>query len=375
MVTFIAQCVSNSYKDLTLYKYVNNTFSLKKSTTIENLKNDINVESSLIFLIPSSLVSSYKNINGNGKNAEAIFLSDNEDNVVDNISNVTFKISNDLGYLVDRNIINSINNELSLVRSKVYIYPDYLLFKGDDDLVHLNKDRAIVNHIDGTGTSIDKDYLQEYINIVRADTDFQPKFYTTNDDESDKSIELVDLSKLHINFIESHKKNVNLFNFKYSLASIISKSNFSMAQVSILMACLLILFIIPSLITGSMKDKTEAYKNETAYLFNEVSNNVNRIVEPRSQIDALLGKQASSKNKIKIPNIDFIYKLGGKYVESINVDFQKNIATIVISEMPSMQLSLINSMGGTFGIKIIDQNLTEASNTASGTIEISFPNE
>ena len=133
MVTFIAQCVSNSYKDLTLYKYVNNTFSLKKSTTIENLKNDINVESSLIFLIPSSLVSSYKNINGNDKNAEAIFLSDNEENVVDNISNVTFKISNDLGYLINRNTINSINNALSLVRSKVYIYPDYLLYKGDGD--------------------------------------------------------------------------------------------------------------------------------------------------------------------------------------------------------------------------------------------------
>lgn len=375
MVTFIAQCVSNSYKDLTLYKYVNNTFSLKKTTTIENLKNDINIESSLIFLIPSSLVSSYKNINGSGKNAEAIFLSENEDNVVDNISNVTFKVSNDLGYLINRNIINSINNALSLVRSKVYIYPDYLLYKGDGDLVYLNKDRAIVNHIDGTGTSIDKDYLQEYINIVRADTEFQPKFYTTNDDEIDKSIEFIDLSKLHINFIESHEKNANLFNFKYSLASIISKSNFSMAQVSILMACLLILFIMPSLITGGIKNKTEAYKRETAYLFNEVSNNVNRIVEPRSQIDALLGKQASSKNKIKIPNIDFIYKLGGKYVESINVDFQKNIATIVISEMPSMQLSLINSMGNTFGIKVIDQNLTEGSNTASGTIKISFPNE
>jgi len=375
MVTFIAQCVSNSYKDLILYKYVNNTFSLKKSTTIENLKNDINVESSLIFLIPSSLVSSYKNINGNDKNAEAIFLSDNEDNVVDNISNVTFKVSNDLGYLINRNTINSINNALSLVRSKVYIYPDYLLYKGDGDLVYLNKDRAIVNHIDGTGTSIDKDYLQEYINIVRADAEFQPKFYTTNDDEIDKSIEFIDLSKLHINFIESHEKNANLFNFKYSLASIISKSNFSMAQISMLMACFLILFIVPSLITAGIKNKTEAYKTETAYLFNEVSNNVNRIVEPRSQIDALLGKQASSKNKIKIPNIDFIYKLGGKYVESINVDFQKNIATIVISEMPSMQLSLINSMGSTFGIKVIDQNLTEASNTASGTIEISFPNE
>ena len=95
----------------------------------------------------------------------------------------------------------------------------------------------------------------------------------------------------------------------------------------------------------------------------------------RSQIDSLLGEKFNTRNEIEIPNIDFIYRLGGIYVNKIDIDFKINTATVQIQEMPKMQLSLITSMGDTFGIKVIDQNLQESSSGASGTIVISFPNE
>jgi hypothetical protein len=88
-----------------------------------------------------------------------------------------------------------------------------------------------------------------------------------------------------------------------------------------------------------------------------------------------LGEKFNSKNEIEIPNIDFIYRLGGVYVNKIDIDFKINTATVQIQEMPKMQLSLITSMGDTFGIKVIDQNLQESSSGASGTIVISFTNE
>ena len=43
--------------------------------------------------------------------------------------------------------------------------------------------------------------------------------------------------------------------------------------------------------------------------------------------------------------------------------------------MPSMQMSLVLSMGESFGVKIIDQNIIESANGATGTITINFNNE
>jgi hypothetical protein len=139
--------------------------------------------------------------------------------------------------------------------------------------------------------------------------------------------------------------------------------------------CLISLISLPPLILGSIKNNTNTYKAETAKLFNSISNNITRVIEPRSQIDSLLGEKFNSKNEIEIPNIDFIYRLGGIYVNKIDIDFKINTATVQIQEMPKMQLSLITSMGDTFGIKVIDQNLQESSSGASGTIVISFTNE
>ena len=374
MITYIAQSFSNSYQDIVLYKYINGNLASKTSSTISDLKNIIDEDSDLIYLIPSSLVSSYINDVGTDKNSEAAFLSDKEENIVDDISNVAIKISDKFGYLINKSLIDVINNDLSAVRSKTFIYPDYLLFKSEGDSIFFNEDNAIFHYEDGTGTSVNKNYVDQYIELIKTEREFNPKLYTLDANASNE-LEYVELSKLHEELINSHQEFDTLFKFKYSISSILNKSSLSKLQISVMAICLISLISLPPLILGSIKNNTNAYKAETAKLFNSISNNITRVIEPRSQIDSLLGEKFNSKNEIEIPNIDFIYRLGGIYVNKIDIDFKINTATVQIQEMPKMQLSLITSMGDTFGIKVIDQNLQESSSGASGTIVISFPNE
>jgi hypothetical protein len=374
MITYIAQSFSNSYQDIVLYKYINGNLASKTPTTISDLKNTIDEDSDLIYLIPSSLVSSYINDVGTDKNSEAAFLSDKEDNIVDDISNVAINISDKFGYLINKRLIDDINNDLSAVRSKTFVYPDYLLFRSEGDSIFFNEENAIFHYADGTGTSLNKNYVDQYIELIKTEREFNPKLYTS-DANAGNDLEYVELSKLHDDLINSHQEFDTLFKFKYSISSILNKSSLSKLQISVMAICLISLISLPPLILGSIKNNTNTYKAETAKLFNSISNNITRVIEPRSQIDSLLGEKFNSKNEIEIPNIDFIYRLGGIYVNKIDIDFKINTATVQIQEMPKMQLSLITSMGDTFGIKVIDQNLQESSSGASGTIVISFPNE
>ena len=374
MITYIAQSFSNSYQDIVLYKYINGNLASKTSTTTSDLKNIIDEESDLIYLIPSLLVSSYVNDVGTDKNSEAAFLSDKEDNIVDDISNVAIKISDKFGYLINFVLIDNINNDLSAVRSKTFVYPDYLLFKSEGDSIFFNEENAIIHYADGTGTSVNKNYVDQYIELIKTEREFNPKLYTS-DVNASNDLEYVELSKLHEELINSHQEFDTLFKFKYSISSILNKSSLSKLQISVMAICLISLISLPPLILGSIKNNTNTYKAETAKLFNSISNNITRVIEPRSQIDSLLGEKFNTRNEIEIPNIDFIYRLGGIYVNKIDIDFKINTATVQIQEMPKMQLSLITSMGDTFGIKVIDQNLQESSSGASGTIVISFPNE
>ena len=374
MITYIAQSFSNSYQDIVLYKYINGNLASKTSTTTSDLKNIIDEESDLIYLIPSLLVSSYVNDVGTDKNSEAAFLSDKEDNIVDDISNVAIKISDKFGYLINKTLIDDINNNLSAVRSKTFVYPDYLLFKSEGDSIFFNEENAIIHYADGTGTSVNKNYVDQYIELIKTEREFNPKLYTS-DANASNDLEYVELSKLHEELINSHQEFDTLFKFKYSISSILNKSSLSKLQISVMAICLISLISLPPLILGSIKKNTNTYKAETAKLFNSISNNITRVIEPRSQIDSLLGEKFNTRNEIEIPNIDFIYRLGGIYVNKIDIDFKINTATVQIQEMPKMQLSLITSMGDTFGIKVIDQNLQESSSGASGTIVISFPNE
>ncbi|MDG1948450.1 MAG: hypothetical protein P8I49_02170, partial [SAR86 cluster bacterium] len=209
-----------------------------------------------------------------------------------------------------------------------------------------------------------------------ATPNFSPDIFSldSTSDSIFKDMEVKDISIFHRGFINNHSNNLNLFQFKYSFTSILSKSSFTKLQLGLLAACLSILLISPSIIISNIKSNTLLYKEATSDIFKSLSTKITRVVEPRSQIDSLLGKGIESVNEIKIPNIDFIYRLGGKFVSDIQINFVTSTANISIDSMPSMQMSLISNMGESFGIEILGQDTSDENGLVSGVITIKFNN-
>lgn len=377
MITYLAHSLTTSLEDIVVYKYENNSLLLTESLNFKDLAAFVTDQSQFIFLLSSSDVSSYSIDGDNENNPEATFVSGVEDSIVEDVSDISVKTSATNGFVINKILLENLNKELSHIRSNVFMYPEHLLFHGTNDSVTEGESHIIVSHPDGTGTSIDKNYANEYLSLLKENNNsFDPDIFSlkASSDNIFGNIETKDISAFHKDFIINHKNYLNLFQFKYSLSSIIVKSSFTKSQLVLLSTCLVILFISPALIIKNIQSNTFLYKDATSSIFKSLSTKITRVVEPRSQIDALLGKSIESNKEIEIPNIDFIYRLGGKFVSDIQINFVTSTANISIVSMPSMQMSLISNMGESFGIEIIDQNTSEVNGSISGSITIKFPN-
>ena len=378
MINFIAQSSTNSITDIVLYKYADNNLVYKKNIQLSEIHDEIKEESKLLFLIPSSIISSYPNQNNEDKNSDALFISSIEDNIVEDISELFVKTSKSNGFVIGKDLINYLNTTLSLVKSRIYIYPDYSLFINDGDSIVIHGDSVIFSHDDGTGTSIEKSYAKEYFEIIKKDNkDYEPSLISFESEVDDifGKVAHKDICSYHLSFLNSHQEYTNLFSFKYSLSSILNKLDFTKTQLGFLSLSLIAIIVIPNLIIANIDRNTQIYKDATSGIFSSLSTKITRVINPRSQIDALIGDTVLINNKQELPNIDFIYRLGGKFVKKIDIDFKSSTALIDIEKMPSMQMSLVLSMGESFGVKIIDQNIIESANGATGTITINFNNE
>ena len=378
MINFIAQSSTNSITEIVLYKYADNNLIYKKNIQLSEIHDEIKEESKLLFLIPSSAISSYPNQSNEDKNSDAVFISSIEDNIVEDISEIFVKTSKNNGFVIKKDLINYLNATLSLVKSRIYIYPDYSLFSNKEDSIVIHGDSVIFSHHDRTGTSIEKSYAKEYLEIVKKNNkDYKPSIisFESEDDDIFGKVTYKDIGSYHLSFLNSHQQHTNLFSFKYSLSSILNKLDFTKLQLGFLSVSLIAILVLPNLIIDNINRNTQIYKDATSGIFSSLSTKITRVINPRSQIDALIGDTVSTNNKQELPNIDFIYRLGGKFVKKIDIDFESSTALIDIEKMPSMQMSLVLSMGESFGVKIIDQNIIESGDGATGTITINFKNE
>ena len=107
------------------------------------------------------------------------------------------------------------------------------MFKSEGDSIFFNEENAIIHYADGTGTSVNKNYVDQYIELIKTEREFNPKLYTS-DVNASNDLEYVELSKLHEELINSHQEFDTLFKFKYSISSILNNqleqiTNFVMA--------------------------------------------------------------------------------------------------------------------------------------------------
>jgi hypothetical protein len=364
------------HKDEDNYKKSNifNNFSEFESLTHEDM---------LIYLIPSNLISSYifkQNKTLSSQNNLANFIAEIEGNIVNDVSDNEFFLINNIGFVMDKLIFQTLNESLSSLKCKTILLPDYFLNnKANSDSITEFNNKFLIAFSDGTGTSISKDSLEQYIHILKKTyPDFNPVISIKNSEiqklfQNHKTDSVFNIKS----FIEQDVSALpNLFKFNISIKSILKKLNFSKTEIYICTFLLISIFALPYSLIAINNNYINTYKDETFKLFKLIDKNTKRVVTPRIQIDQLIQQVPVAynpqNNVSNFSNLEFLTVLGDKFIEKVEIDFATNSAILNINNMPEMQYSLIKGIAKRFDVAVINEDITFTNNLSSGSIKIEF---
>ena len=340
----------------------------------------------LIYLLPSSIISSYpfvKNNNLSEQNNLANFMSDVDSYIVNDVSENEFFIYEDVGFVMDKDLYKKLNTSLNKLKCEVILVPDYFLNrKVNANTITEFNNRFLFSFEDATGSSTDLESLTQYLEMVKSKyINFEPDVFS-----SSQIKELKDYKHNKDALIEKFASSMldsmpNLFKFEYSFKNIFNKLNFSKVE---LYACLFFitsLIILPYILTAQNNKQTDIYETEIFNIFKMIDKNTNRVVTPKVQIDQLIeqipgsSKIQPSRDESKFENYGFLISLGEKYIESVEIDFKLNQATLDLSELPQMQYTVVKNAVDAFNVNVIDENIINENNKISGEIKIEIKDE
>ena len=340
----------------------------------------------LIYLLPSSIISSYpfeKNNNLSAQNNLANFMSDIDFYIVNDVSENEFFIFEDIGFVMDKGLYKKLNTSLNKLKCEVILVPDYFLNKiVDANTITEFNNRFLFSFEDGTGSSTDLGSLTQYLEMVKSKyINFEPNVFSSTQikelkgykHNKDDSIE---------KFASSMLDNMpNLFKFEFSFKNIFNKLNFSIGELYLSLLLVASLIILPYIFIAQNNKQIDIYETEIFNIFKMIDKNTNRIVTPKVQIDQLIeqipgsSKIQPSRDESKFENYGFLISLGEKYIESVEIDFKLNQATLDLSELPQLQYAVVKNAVDTFNVRIIDENIINENNKISGEIKIEIKDE
>ena len=369
-------------------KYHNSSDNYKQTNTFSNLNefDSLSQKDTLIYLVPSSIISSYvfeNNQNLSKQNNLANFISDIDSFIVDDISKNEFFIFNENSFVINKTLYEELNTMLNTLNCKILVLPDYFLNRqfGKDTITEFNN-KFLFSFKNGTGSSIEHDSLNQYIETVKINyPDFDPIIYCDSDVKDLKTFKI--RKKFNISDFVKNKndKEPNLFKFEVSIKNIFNKLNFTRME---LYLCTFLIFCslsLPYLFVSQNNKQISIYESETFNIFKAIDKNTNRVVTPKIQIDQLINQisltpLAEIDNPISnFTNLNFLVSLGENYLKSVDIDFNSNEAVLSLEGLPEIQYRLIKNTVGTLNEEIIIDNVASNENLISGEIKIGFYNE
>ena len=369
-------------------KYHHSSDNYKQTNTFSNLNefDSLSQKDTFIYLVPSSIISSYvfeNNQNLSKQNNLANFISDIDSFIVDDISKNEFFIFNENSFVVNKTLYEELNTMLNKLNCKVLVLPDYFLNRqfGKDTITEFNN-KFLFSFKNGTGSSIEHDSLNQYIETVKINyPDFDPIIYCDSDVKDLKTFKI--RKKFNISdFVKNKKdKEPNLFKFEVSIKNIFNKLNFTRME---LYLCTFLIFCslsLPYLFVSQNNKQISIYESETFNIFKAIDKNTNRVVTPKIQIDQLINQislipSAEIDNPISnFSNLNFLVSLGENYLKSVDIDFNSNEAVLSLEGLPEIQYRLIKNTVGSLNVEIIGENVASNENLISGEIKIGFYNE
>ncbi len=369
-------------------KYHHSSDNYKQTNTFSNLNefDSLSQKDTLIYLVPSSIISSYvfeNNQNLSKQNNLANFISDIDSFIVDDISKNEFFIFNENSFVINKTLYEELNTMLNTLNCKILVLPDYFLNRqfGKDTITEFNN-KFLFSFKNGTGSSIEHDSLNQYIETVKINyPDFDPIIYCDSDVKDLKTFKI--RKKFNISDFVKNKndKEPNLFKFEVSIKNIFNKLNFTRME---LYLCTFLIFCslsLPYLFVSQNNKQISIYESETFNIFKAIDKNTNRVVTPKIQIDQLINQisltpLAEIDNPISnFSNLNFLVSLGENYLKSVDIDFNSNEAVLSLESLPEIQYRLIKNTVGSLNVEIISENVASNENLISGEIKIGFYNE
>ena len=369
-------------------KYHHSSDNYKQTNTFSNLNefDALSQKDTLIYLVPSSIISSYvfeNNQNLSKQNNLANFISDIDSFIVDDISKNEFFIFNENSFVINKTLYEELNTMLNTLNCKILVLPDYFLNRqfGKDTITEFNN-KFLFSFKNGTGSSIEHDSLNQYIETVKINyPDFDPIIYCDSDVKDLKTFKI--RKKFNISDFVKNKndKEPNLFKFEVSIKNIFNKLNFTRME---LYLCTFLIFCslsLPYLFVSQNNKQISIYESETFNIFKAIDKNTNRVVTPKIQIDQLINQisltpLAEIDNPISnFTNLNFLVSLGENYLKSVDIDFNSNEAVLSLEGLPEIQYRLIKNTVGSLNVEIISENVASNENLISGEIKIGFYNE
>ena len=382
MSQYIAHILNSNADSINVYEITNAKSSVFNISSFTDL-NILNETDSLIVLIPSSRVTSYEFEENKSLSKQiniANFVSEVDSVFADPVSTNDYFIQNNAAYVVDKIFLQDLNTSLSELNTHIYVLPEYLInaVKGEDVITEF-EDRFMISHSNKTGFALNHNSLDQYLEIVlNKNPNFNPVVFSTNKELVNRFNEKATNKSLDLSSIKLSEvsKLPNFFRLQISLSLLIKKMNLSKTQFILSLLALLIVIAGPRYLINENNTNARLYSSSTFNIFKAIDKNVNRVIDPRSQIDQIL-KQLPESNvsSVKLPNLDVFLKYGSKYISDISLDANTSIASIRINSMPDFQFNILKNNAERFNINIIDDDLITNDGLINGILKVGYSNE
>ena len=386
MSTYITYPTDATLKNLSFCKSNDKYKKIHKTSDLHEF-NSLSHKDIFIYLIPSSLVSSYKfekNPKTSNQNNIANFISDIDTDIVSEVSDNEFFVFDNHGFVIDKSIYKKLNGILNSLKCKVILIPDYFINhnKDSDHITEFN-DSYLFSFSDGTGSSVDSSSIDQYIDVIKeSNPDFSPFLYLQKDNSVECLKDYENKNKFSLNKFANNNflELPNLYKFNFSLRNIYSKLNFSKSELYLCLGLIAASILLPYFLIAQNNKYTNIYELETFNIFKKIDKNTKRVVTPRIQIDQLINQipssfQSQTLNESKFDNLDFMTAIGEKFISEVNINFSTNIAIITIKEIPQTQYKLIKNISDRFNISVLKEDVQISDNTISGKISIKLDDE
>ena len=386
MSTYITYPTDATLKNLSFCKSNDKYKKIHKTSDLHEF-NSLSHKDILIYLIPSSLVSSYKfekNPKTSNQNNIANFISDIDTDIVSEVSDNEFFVFDNHGFVIDKSIYKKLNGILNSLKCKVILIPDYFINhnKDSDHITEFN-DSYLFSFSDGTGSSVDSSSIDQYIDVIKeSNPDFSPFLFLQKDNSVECLKDYENKNKFSLNNFANNNflELPNLYKFNFSLRNIYSKLNFSKSELYLCLGLIAASILLPYFLIVQNNKYINIYELETFNIFKKIDKNTKRVVTPRIQIDQLINQipssfQSQTLNESKFDNLDFMTAIGEKFISEVNINFSTNIAIITIKEIPQTQYKIIKNISDRFNISVLKEDVQISDDTISGKISIKLDDE